>query len=114
MSTAAAATPGMSTAAAAAPGMSTAAAATAAATATAATMTTAATATATATATAAATTTTTAAMTTATCRKPYALGNILFIEDVEGRQADVRDFLLTKKSSPRIVVRRLCRRGRSC
>jgi hypothetical protein len=67
-----------------------------------------------ATAAAAAMTATAAAVTAATCRKSHAWADVFFIEDVKGRQADVREFLLGENNSPRIVLRRLCRCGRSC
>jgi hypothetical protein len=67
----------------------------------------------TATAAAAAMTATAAAVTAATRRKSHTLANVFFIEDVKGRQANVRDFLLGENNSPRIILRRLCRRGRS-
>jgi hypothetical protein len=62
---------------------------------------------------AAAMTATAAAVTAATRRKSHTLANVFFIEDVKGRQANVRDFLLGENNSPRIILRRLCRRGRS-
>jgi hypothetical protein len=62
---------------------------------------------------AAAMTATAAAVTAATRRKSHTLANVFFIEDVKGRQANVRDFLLGENNSPRIILRRLCRHGRS-
>ena len=65
------------------------------------------------TAAAAMTATAATAVTAATRRKSHTLANVFFIEDVKGRQADVRDFLLGENNSPRIVLRRLCGRRRS-
>jgi hypothetical protein len=62
---------------------------------------------------AAMTTTAAAAMTS---RKSYALAKrwiVFFVEDVEGRQAYVRDFFFTENNSVWVVLRHyiLCRRG---
>jgi hypothetical protein len=64
---------------------------------------------------AAAMTTPASAAAAASC-KSYASGKrriVFFVEDVEGRQADVGDFFLTENNSASVVLRRyiLCRRG---
>lgn len=56
-----------------------------------------------------------AAATAAACNS-YALAKrgIFPVEDLKGRQTDVRDFLLGQKKSPCVVLRRYIRRGRAC
>jgi hypothetical protein len=67
---------------------------------------------------AAAAVTTAAAVTAAARGNSYAVmaqpGLVFSVKDVEGRQANVRDFLLAQKNSPCVVQRRYarCRCGR--
>jgi hypothetical protein len=60
---------------------------------------------------------TTSAAAAVTCCKSQASakrGLAFFVEDVEGRQADVRDFLLNENNSRCGVLRQYIRCGRGC